>query len=145
MNFKLTHRKVDGVAVINMSGRLILGEESSTLHLTIEELLNAGEKNILLNLADGTAIDTSGRGVLVGGRTSATMANAQIKLANLDRKVHDVIRITRLHMVFEVLDDEQQAIRSFAGAPRHSAAASMTIAPPSNGKTGACGGAAEMN
>src|SRR5204862_6519372 len=114
MNLKLNIRNVDDVSVVDMRGRLILGEESSALRLALKDLLANDEKKILLNLAGVGYIDSSGLGTLVSGLASATSANAQLKLLNLDRRVHDVIRTTHLHLVFEVFDDEAKAIRSFA-------------------------------
>ena len=114
MNLILNIRNVDGVSVIDLSGRLILGEESIALRLALKDLLAKDEKKILLNLAAVGYIDSSGLGALVSGLASAASANAQLKLLNLDRRVHDVIRTTHLHLVFEVFDDEAKAIRSFA-------------------------------
>ena len=123
MKFKLTHRKVDGVAIVDLGGHLILGQETGALRTTIEELLAAGEKKVLLNLAGVGYIDSCGLSLLVGGFLSATSAKGQMKLVNLDRRVHDVIRVTRLHTVFEVFNDEREAIHSFAAAPSQAAAA----------------------
>ena len=114
MNLKLNIRNIDGVSVVDLSGRLILGEESIALRQALKDLLENDEKKLLLNLAGVGYIDSSGLGTLVSGLASATSANASLKLLNLDRKVHDVIRTTHLHMVFEVFDDEAKAVRSFA-------------------------------
>jgi len=116
MNLKISVRHIDEVSILDLSGRLVLGPESAALHAAIRDLLTAGEKKILLNLAGVVYIDSSGLGALVGGLASATAAVAQLKLLNLDRKVHDVIRTTHLHLVFAVFDDESKAIRSFSQA-----------------------------
>ena len=114
MNLNLNVRSVDGVSVVDLSGRLVLGEESNALRLALKDLLEKNEKKILFNLADVRYIDSSGLGTLVSGLASANNANAQLKLLNLDPRVHDVIRTTHLHLVFAVFDDEATAIRSFA-------------------------------
>ena len=114
MKLNLNIRNVDGVSVVDLSGRLVLGEEAISLRQALNDLLAKDEKKILLNLAGIGYVDTSGLGTLVTGLASATSANAQLKLVNLDRRVHDVIRTTRLHMLFEVFVDEAKAICSFA-------------------------------
>lgn len=113
MSIKSSTRQVDGVTVVDLSGRITLGEGSAILRDTIRELLNRGQKKVLLNLGDVTYIDSSGIGELVSGFTTVTNQGGQLKLLNLTKKVHDLLQITKLYTVFEVHNDETAAIRSF--------------------------------
>ena len=114
MSIKATTRQVNGVMVVDVSGRITLGEGSSTLRETVRDLLNRGQKKILLNLGDVTYIDSSGIGELVSGFTTVTNQGGQLKLLNLTKKVHDLLQITKLYTVFDVHDDETTGIRSFS-------------------------------
>ena len=114
MSIKATTRQVNGVTVVDISGRITLGEGSSTLRETVRDLLNGGQKKIVLNLGDVTYIDSSGIGELVSGFTTVTNQGGQLKLLSLTKKVKDLLQITKLYTVFEVHDDETAAIRSFS-------------------------------
>jgi anti-sigma B factor antagonist len=116
VSIKATTRQVDGVTVVDLSGRITLGEGSAVLRDTIRDLLNRGQKKVLLNLGDVTYIDSSGIGELVSGFTTVTNQGGTLKLLNLTKKVHDLLQITKLYTVFEVHNDETSAIRSFAAA-----------------------------
>jgi anti-sigma B factor antagonist len=111
---KLSPRKVGDVTVIDVSGRITLGEGSSNLRDGIRELLGKGDRKILLNLADVSYIDSSGIGELVSGFTSVANQGGQLKLLNLTKRVRDLLQITKLYTVFDVYDDEAAAVRSFA-------------------------------
>jgi len=111
---KLSPRQVGDVTVIDVAGRITLGEGSSNLREGIREMVAKGNKKILLNLGDVTYIDSSGIGELVSGFTSVANAGGQLKLINLTKRVKDLLQITKLYTVFEVSDDEAAAIRSFA-------------------------------
>jgi anti-sigma B factor antagonist len=104
---------VDDVTVVDLSGRITLGEGSTVLRDTVRELLGRGQKKILLNLGDVTYIDSSGIGELVSGFTTVANQGGQLKLLNLTKKVHDLLQITKLYTVFEVHNEEAAAIRSF--------------------------------
>jgi anti-sigma B factor antagonist len=110
---KATVRQVDSVTVIDVSGRITLGEGCTQLRDLIRELLGKGSKNLLLNLADVTYIDSSGIGELVSGFTTVANQGGQLKLLNLTKKVHDLLQITKLYTVFDVHDDEAKAVSSF--------------------------------
>ena len=114
MSIKASTRQVDGITVVDLSGRITLGEGSAILRDTIRDLLNRGQKKVLLNLGDVTYIDSSGIGELVSGFTTVTNQGGQLKLLNLTKKVHDLLQITKLYTVFEVHTDEPAAIRSFS-------------------------------
>jgi anti-sigma B factor antagonist len=110
---KISTRQVDGVAVVDCSGRITLGEGSVTLRDTVRDLLSKGNKKILLNLAEVNYIDSSGIGELVSGFTTVRNQGGELKLLNLTKKVHDLLQITKLYTVFDVKDDEASAIKAF--------------------------------
>jgi anti-sigma B factor antagonist len=114
VSIKASTRLVDGVTIVDLSGRITLGEGSSTLRETVRDLISKGQKSILLNLGDVTYIDSSGIGELVSSYTSVNNQGGKLKLLNLQKKVHDLLQITKLYTVFEVHTDEAAAIRSFA-------------------------------
>jgi anti-sigma B factor antagonist len=109
----LTTRQVGNVSVVDVAGRITLGEGSSNLRDTIRGLLTQGNKSVLLNLGEVSYIDSSGIGELVSGFTSVTNAGGQLKLLNLTKRVTDLLQITKLYTVFEIFDDEAKAVRSF--------------------------------
>ncbi|MGZ4875107.1 MAG: STAS domain-containing protein [Candidatus Angelobacter sp.] len=110
---KATNRQVGGVAVVDMSGRITLGEGSVVLRDTIRDLIGKGNKKILLNLGDVTYIDSSGIGELVSAFTAVRREGGELKLLNLTKKVHDLLQITKLYTVFDIKDDEATAIKAF--------------------------------
>ena len=114
MSVKITNRQVGDVTVIDASGRITLGEGSSTVRDTIRDLTAKGNKKLLLNLGDVTYIDSSGIGELVSGFTSVTNQGGQLKLLNLTKRVQELLQITKLYTVFEVFDDEAKAVRSYS-------------------------------
>jgi anti-sigma B factor antagonist len=113
VSMKTSIRQVDGVSIVDCSGRITLGEGSVILRDTVRELLSKGQKKILLNLGDVSYIDSSGIGELVSAFTTARKEGGELKLLNLTKKVHDLLQITKLYTVFEVKDDEAAAVRSF--------------------------------
>ena len=113
MSVKVSTRQVDGVTILDLSGRITLGEGSVVLRDAIRDLLAKGDKNILLNLSDVSYIDSSGIGELVSAFTSVKNAGGELKLLNLTKKVHDLLQITKLYTVFDVKDDETTAVGSF--------------------------------
>ena len=114
MSMKASTRQVDGVTIVDLSGRITLGEGSVVLRDTIKDLLSKGQKKILLNLGDVSYIDSSGIGELVSAFTSVRNQGGELKLLHLTKKVHDLLQITKLYTVFDVKDDEAQAIGAFA-------------------------------
>jgi len=108
-----TCRDVGDVAVVDFSGKITLGEGSATLRKLVRELVGAGRRKILLNLADVDYIDSSGIGELVGAYTTVRSASGELKLVYLTKRVRDIIQITRLFTVFDVQPDEAAAVRSF--------------------------------
>ena len=114
MSMKSSTRQVDGVTIIDLSGRITLGEGSSVLRDLVRQTVAKGNKKILLNLGDVTYIDSSGIGELVSAFTSVRNAGGELKLLNLTKKVHDLLQITKLYTVFDVKDDEAAAIQAFS-------------------------------
>ena len=114
MSMKASTRQVDGVTIVDLSGRITLGEGSVVLRDTIKDLLGKGQKKILLNLGDVSYIDSSGIGELVSAFTSVRNQGGELKLLHLTKKVHDLLQITKLYTVFDVRDDEASAIAAFA-------------------------------
>ena len=114
MSVKLSNRQVGDVTVVDVTGRITLGEGSSALRDSIREMVAGGHKKILLNLGDVSYIDSSGIGELVSGFTTVTNGGGQLKLLNLTKRVKDLLQITKLYTVFEVHEDEGAAVRSFA-------------------------------
>jgi anti-sigma B factor antagonist len=108
-----TSREVGDVAVVDLSGKITLGEGSAVLRKTVRELVAHGYRKILLNLADVDYIDSSGIGELVSAHTTVQGVEGDLKLLQLTRRVHDLLQITRLFTVFDVQSDEASAIRSF--------------------------------
>ena len=112
MSMKVSTRQVDGVTIVDCSGRITLGEGSVILKDTVRELLSKGQKRILLNLGDVNYIDSSGIGELVSAFTTARNQGGDLKLLNLTKKVHDLLQITKLYTVFDVKDEEAAAVKS---------------------------------
>jgi len=113
---KVSTRQVDGVTILDLSGRITLGEGSVQLRDATRDLLSKGSKNILLNLGDVNYIDSSGIGELVSAFTTIRNQGGELKLLNLTKKVHDLLQITKLYTVFDIKDDEASAISAFAKA-----------------------------
>lgn len=108
-----THRDAGSVTVLDMSGRITLGEGSALLRNTVRELLEDKRTSILMNLADVNYIDSSGIGELVSAYTAVKSRGGELKLLHLTKKVHDLLQITKLFTVFEVYTEEFTALRSF--------------------------------
>lgn len=113
MAFKATPREASGITIVDVSGRITLGEGSAMLREMIRDLLGKGQKKIVLNLADVNYIDSSGIGELVSGFTTVRNQGGELKLLSLTKKVHDLLQITKLFTVFEVYNDEHSVLGSF--------------------------------
>jgi anti-sigma B factor antagonist len=99
--------------IVDISGRITLGEGSAMLREMLRDMLNKGQRRIVLNLGDVTYIDSSGIGELVSGFTTVKNHGGELKLLNLTKKVHDLLQITKLYTVFDVHNDEESALSSF--------------------------------
>jgi anti-sigma B factor antagonist len=117
MALKMTNREVEGVAVLALDGRIVLGEETSALREKVKSLLGEGKKNIVLNLSNVTQIDSSGLGALVTAYSSAKSGGASLRLSNLGSRFNELLQITKLYTVFEVFETESDAVRALAKKP----------------------------
>jgi len=109
----LNTRQVGDVTVLDAAGRITLGEGTSTLRDAIKAIVDSGSRKVLLNLGEVNYIDSSGIGELVSAFTTVTNQGGQLKLLNLNKRIQDLLQITKLYTVFEVHDDEAASIRSF--------------------------------
>ncbi len=113
MALRMTDREVNGVSVIDLEGRIVLGEESNSFRERVKGLLAAGKKKIVLNLANVSYIDSAGLGTLVATFHSARSQGATLKLANLGQKFKEVLQVTKLMTVFDTYENEAAAVQSF--------------------------------
>jgi anti-sigma B factor antagonist len=111
---KITDRVVDGVTVEALAGRIVLGEESNALREKVKSMLAAGQKKIVLNMAEVTYIDSSGLGTMVALHTSARAQGASMKISNLGAKFQEILQVTKLVTVFDAYPTEVAAIGSFS-------------------------------
>jgi anti-sigma B factor antagonist len=116
MSVKLTTHQKGEVIIVDTSGKLTLGEGTNTLRMKIRELVEGGSRRIVLNMADVTYMDSSGLGELVAAHTTITRAGGVMKLLNLGKRVHDLLKLTKLYTVFETFEDETSAVDSFSVA-----------------------------
>ena len=107
-------RTADGVTILDIHGRITIGEGSAEVRSVVRELLQAGKKNILLNLGDVSYVDSSGIGELVSSFTTVTNQGGQLKLLHLTKKLQELLAITKLLTVFDSFNDEAAAIASYA-------------------------------
>lgn len=112
MSMTLTPRRLDDVVILDLSGRITIGEGTLMLRDQIHKLLDAGQTKFLLNLADVDYIDSSGLGELVSSFTTVRNKGGQLKLLNLTRRVRDLLQITKLLTVFEAFDNETEALKT---------------------------------
>lgn len=113
MQLKITSREAEGVTILELEGKVILGEECNQFRERIKALLAAGKKKLLVNLGHVSFIDSAGVGTLVSAYTSAKAQSGQLKLVNLTKKFQETLQVTRLLTVFETFNDEAQALASF--------------------------------
>lgn len=111
---KIRERRVEGVTVVDMNGKLTLGAGDVQLRQVVRGLLDRGEKAILLNMADVSYMDSAGVGELVASYSTAESHQARLKLLNLTSKVRDLLQFTQLITVFDTYDDEREAVSSFS-------------------------------
>lgn len=114
---KMTSREVDGVTVIAMDGRIVLGEESNALRENLKAVVAEGKKKVVLNMDNITFIDSAGLGTLVAAHHSAKNQGASLRLCHLGTKFQEVLQITKLMTIFEVYNTEPEAIASFKSNP----------------------------
>ena len=113
MTLEIQQREREGIVILDLSGRLVVGEATAALRETIRELSEAGRKNIIVNLQDVDYIDSTGLGGLVISYTTLKKAGGALKVTNLSRRNIELLVLTKLSTVFEVFNDEQDAVNSF--------------------------------
>lgn len=116
MSLKINVREKNDVVILDLIGRITIGEEATLLRDSIKEHTDNGQKNILLNLAEVSYIDSTGLGQFVGSFATVTSKGGQLKLLNLQKKLQELMQITKLLTVFETFTDEGAAVRSFGAA-----------------------------
>src|SRR3954452_10702944 len=109
-------RQAGNVDIVDLSGKITLGENTGILRDEIRSLLAQGQKNILLNMGGVSYVDSAGLGELVGAYTTATNQGGSVKLLNLQGKMKDLMKITKLHTIFAIFEAEQSAVSSFSTA-----------------------------
>lgn len=112
MSAVIKSRRLDDVVVLDISGRITLGDGTVTLRDTLQKLLNAGERKFVMNLEDVDYIDSAGLGELVTAFTVVRAQGGQLKLLKLTHRIHDLLQITKLLTVFDAYDSETEAIKS---------------------------------
>src|ERR1700737_1972829 len=113
----MTTREVDGVTVVALDGRIVLGEESNALREKVKSLVAEGKKKIVLNMENVSFIDSTGLGTLVAAHHSAKGQGASLRLCHLGAKFSEVLQITKLMTIFEVYNTEGEAVASFTTSP----------------------------
>jgi len=113
MSVKMDTREVKGIVIVDLNGRVTMGEACAAIRDEIRDQVAQGFLRILLNLAEVSYIDSAGLGELTAAFTSVKNRGGQLKLVNLTKRVHDVMQITKLYTVFDVYDDEKKAIAAF--------------------------------
>ena len=113
MSFSIETQQKRHVSVLTLTGRLTLGDATETLRGAVVKELDAGHNNILLEMSGVSYIHSAGLGALVGVRTTAVRRGANLKLAGLTSRIADLMRLTKLHTVFEIFANESGALLSF--------------------------------
>ena len=113
MSMIITPRRLDDVVIMDLAGRITIGEGTIVLRNRIQKMLEDGDRKFLLNLTDVDYIDSSGLGELVSSFTTVKNKEGQLKLLGLTRRVRDLMQITKLLTVFDVYDSEPEALKSF--------------------------------
>ncbi len=116
MALNTVEKEVNGVSVVELAGRITLGEESNQLRTLLKDILSRGKTRLVLDLAEVSYIDSAGLGTLVAGFTSAQNQGANLKLANLTKRFREQLHITKLVTVFDVYDNVADAVKSFESA-----------------------------
>jgi anti-sigma B factor antagonist len=113
----IKERVIEGVSVLDLGGKIVLGEGDLQIKERIRDLLADGQRRILLNLGDVSYIDSAGLGALISGYTTVKRESGQLKLVNLTKRIQDLLAITKLITVFDTYDSEKEAIASFTARP----------------------------
>ncbi len=114
MSLTAKTRQVGSVTIVDLNGKITLGESSGVMRDELNSLLAMGRKSIIVNMANVSYVDSAGLGELVGKYTTATNQGGSIKLLHLQGKMKDLLQITKLHTIFPIYEDENEAVASFA-------------------------------
>lgn len=120
-DLSITERSVRGVAILDLAGKITLGESNRHLHEAIRRLVAEGKEKVLLNLAKVTAIDSSGLGEIVAGFSTVLASGGSLKLINLPSRLGDLMTITKLYTVFEIHDTEAAGVEAIEASPDNTA------------------------
>ncbi|MBI4470791.1 MAG: STAS domain-containing protein [Acidobacteria bacterium] len=112
--FTISQRQTSGISILDLQGKITLGDGSAQFREAIRRLIEEGRMKLLLNFAEVSYVDSSGIGELVSAYTTVTSKGGQLRLVNLPRRIHDLLRITKLLTVLETFDDESRAVQSFS-------------------------------
>jgi len=121
MSLKITNSEVGSVSVVELDGRIVLGEESNSLREKLKSMVAAGKKKIVLNVGNIKYIDSTGLGTLVAAHLSANTQGASVRLCHLGKKFHEIMQVTKLLTVFDVYDTQTAAVSSFQAAKANAA------------------------
>ncbi len=116
-DLNITTRHIEDIVILDLEGRIQLGETSANLHQTLKTQVDEGKRQIVINLAKVTAIDSSGLGSLIAGYATLEKNDGELKLVNLSERVSELMTITKLFTVFDIFENEQDAIASFTKVP----------------------------
>jgi anti-sigma B factor antagonist len=116
VSLRIANSEVDGVTVLELDGRIVLGEESNSLREKLKSLIAAGSTKIVLNVANAKYIDSTGLGTLVAAHVNAKTQGAAVRLCHIGQKFHDVLQLTKLVTVFDVYPTQAAAVSSFQAA-----------------------------
>lgn len=116
MSASVTTKKIEEVMVLSISGRLILGESVSVLRQAVQDAIRSGHRKLLVNLAGTAYVDSSGLGELVSAFSVVSDIGGELKLVNVNKRVQDLLLVTKLYSVFDIHDDEAAALKSFSAS-----------------------------
>ncbi len=111
---KIKERKRDGVAIIELSGKLMGGPDAETIDETIKTLLHEGVKNIVVNLEKVRWVNSTGLGILISGYTTVKKSGGELKLLKVSDRIENIFIVSKLYTVFESFDNEDEAVQSFS-------------------------------
>lgn len=112
-SLRISIRQVQGVVIVDLDGKILIGDTNRQVHETVNQLIKEGKKNIILNLARVSVIDSSGLGEIVASFSSLRNSGGSMKLVNIPERVVDLMTITKLYTVFDIFETESDGIASF--------------------------------
>lgn len=113
----IRNRRVGGVTIMDLTGKIVIGESNRALHTALRDAAESDRRDVIVNLGSVSAIDSSGLGELVAGFASLEKSGGSMKLLNLSDRINELMTITKLHTVFDIFDDEDDAVESYHLTP----------------------------